>query len=175
MDDLQKLNEIFEKIDKENFKKNSKEFFWANVEKTNTCWNWVGSKSSKKGEGGGYGQFWVDGKMVRVHRFSYELHKGKITNGLFVCHTCDNSLCVNPDHLWLGTNKENITDMMRKQRGHVKPGEENPQAKLTWEKVRQIRELYVKNEMGYKKLGRLFSVNWRTIADILKNVTWLDI
>ena len=94
--------------------------FWKSVDKKgeNECWEWVGGTVT-----GGYGKFSVNRKYTRVHRFSYELHKGKIPkgegyHGMCVCHSCDNPLCVNPKHLRLGTQKENIQEMFTKGRNN---------------------------------------------------------
>ena len=83
-------------------KKSVEERFWEKVEKTDYCWNWTATKSKR-----GYGTFRIDDKMIRVHRFSYELHKGKILNGLTIDHLCRNRSCVNPDHLEAVTIKKN--------------------------------------------------------------------
>ena len=96
--------------------------FWAKVAKTEDgCWNWIASKRHK-----GYGAFCYhreDGTLVqgRAHRYSWEIHNGDIPDGMFVLHSCDNPACVNPDHLFLGTNQDNVDDMMRKGR-HVAGG-----------------------------------------------------
>lgn len=76
------------------------------------CWEWTAAKNNI-----GYGMFrWAQGIMRTAHRVSYELHKGPIPQGQVVCHTCDNPKCVNPDHLWTGTLKDNAQDMVAKDR-----------------------------------------------------------
>ena len=84
--------------------------FFENIEKTDGCWNWKGRLAR------GYGIFFA-GKLIKAHRFSYLLHKGKIKNKYLICHTCDNSLCVNPEHLYEGTYKDNAQDRERRFRG----------------------------------------------------------
>jgi hypothetical protein len=77
------------------------------------CWEWQGGKNNV-----GYGMIRDEHGMRTTHRVSYELHKGNIPHGMCVCHTCDNPKCVNPDHLWLGTKKENAQDMISKGRNN---------------------------------------------------------
>ena len=126
--------------------------FWKYVEKTESCWLWIGAKTR------GYGAFTVMGKTYAAHKFSYELHKGKIKKGKIVCHDCpggDNPCCVNPDHLYAGTYSDNNSDSVRK--GGAPTGEKKPNAKLTDEQVRELKANYVKrygaNVMWAKRFG----------------------
>lgn len=90
------------------------ERFWAGVEKTDGCWNWVLSTRNKDVEYGCIRD--REGKSQRTNRVSWELHFGPIPEGMIVCHKCDNPRCVRPDHLFLGTHKDNHDDMVRKGR-----------------------------------------------------------
>lgn len=86
--------------------------FWEKVYKTETCWIWTAYKNRA-----GYGKFGIKGGIcANAHRVSWVIHNGPIANEQFVCHKCDNTSCVNPDHLFLGTRQDNINDMMIKKR-----------------------------------------------------------
>lgn len=96
--------------------KGSEEFrFWFRVDKSADCWTWTAARGAGKFD---YGYFWTDSKkLVKAHRYSYALANGPIPEGMVICHRCDNPPCVRPDHLFLGTQKDNIRDMDAKGRG----------------------------------------------------------
>lgn len=99
----------------------AQERFWRKVDKPNGengCWLWTGSFTTP-----GYGQFRADGKNLSTHRYAYEISRGPIPKGLLVCHHCDNPKCVRPDHLFLGTHKDNHDDSVAKgRRNHLGKG-----------------------------------------------------
>lgn len=96
-----------------------KDRFWSKVVKTDTCWIWIGAGSTSKK---GYGQIRLPGakgRQTSAHRVSWILHRGEIPIGLDVLHKCDNPPCVNPDHLFLGTNQDNVNDKVSKGRQYT--------------------------------------------------------
>lgn len=149
-------------------------FFWK-VRKTNGCWLWTAGR-----RGDGYGQFYVSGKAVGAHRFSWLLHFGVIPDGLCVCHTCDNPPCVNPDHLFIGTVRDNFDDMVSKGRNNIlEPprlrGSKNSQAKLTEEIARDILSRDYSGYGSVTRVAREFGVTRESIWNIRKRLTWQHI
>jgi hypothetical protein len=124
-------------------------------------------------------------RYAPAHRVSYEMHVGPIPDGHFVCHRCDNKLCVNPDHLFVGTHKDNMRDMAMKGRAasglrhgrYTKPesilrGELNPNSKLTAEEASRIRDVYAKGGSSLSKLAAEFNVSKRTIHNVVQGIIW---
>lgn len=150
--------------------------FEAKIDKQeNGCWIWKSSKGNS-----GYGKFHIRGKPMLTHRYSYELYKGSIPKGMCICHSCDNKLCVNPDHLWIGTQKDNAQDAKKKGllpnlKGLKKPqsfiGQNHHSSKLKNEDVFRIRQLYREGTSGYR-LHKIYNVTKKCISDILNNKTW---
>lgn len=112
---------------------------------------------------------------MKAHRFSYELSYGSVLNDMFVCHKCDNRMCVRPEHLFLGTAKDNTADMMQKGRLRFDVGEDCSFAKLTEDQVREIIVLYATCKYGYGELGKLFRVTRHAIRDIIRKKNWKHI
>ena len=146
-------------------------YFWDKVEKTDSCWFWRGGISSR-----GYGNFAFrkDGIVVnnRAHRFSFELAFGKIPKNILVCHKCDNPLCVNPQHLFLGTQKDNAIDMVKKGRANPLKGEKSNLSKLKEYQVIEIRNLYNFGKKRVCELAELFNISHQQISKIILGQRW---
>ncbi len=162
-------------------KKYLKERLLRYTVKTKTCWIWKGSVWNNNG----YGRLSISNKSVGAHRISYSIFIGDIPKGMFVCHKCDNPLCVNPDHLFLGTPADNSNDMVIKNRQakglrsgrYTHPeatirGEKHYANKLTEKQVIEIRKIYDSGKLNTKELGRKFNVNSKTIWWIGKRLRW---
>jgi hypothetical protein len=166
------------------------ERFWASVLKTEHCWLWIGHIDHK-----GYGEFTLEvGRKSRAHRFAYELSFGLILPGLHCLHTCDVRHCVRPDHLFLGTQGDNMRDMVRKGRDyqHANPerilrgdkhparlhperlprGEQHVSAKLKESQVREIRRLHTEEGWTYQRLASRFGVHKHMIYLIVTRKAW---
>lgn len=116
----------------------------------------------------GYGLITYNYKSISAHRASYLVNVGLIPNGAVIMHTCDVKSCINPNHLRLGTQTDNMRDMQKKGRSRYLKGEETTLAKLTEDRVRYIRSSYD----APSNLAKLFGVSPRTIRDAKNNITW---
>ncbi len=146
----------------------SKNRFMSKVDKQgeNECWNWTGYITSS-----GYGRIMIDYTNYSAHRLSYELFVKPIKEDLLVCHKCDNRRCVNPKHLFLGTQKDNMHDMINKGRKVTSSGEKNGKAKLTQSEVAIIRDLSSKGISSYK-IAKEFQISSRHIRRINQGTRW---
>lgn len=134
----------------------------SNIVKTNNgCWIWQGSKTKD-----GYGVMGIGRKQFRVHRVAFDVFKGRGAEGSFVCHSCDTPLCINPDHLFLGTPKDNTQDMIVKGRRTTLSGNDHPNIKITTEQHPKIRELREQHGMTLKMIAQQFGVTFQTISRI---------
>jgi hypothetical protein len=144
------------------------ERFWKKVDRRgdDECWNWTAYV-----ERAGYGQFRpTKPKLVKAHRFSYELHYGPILDGKInrVCHACDNRKCVNPKHLWLGTQKDNLADARAK--GRLDP-QMAAATKLNKTTAREIKELIMQGISG-KDISVQYGISEQLACDIKKSRRW---
>lgn len=132
------------------------------------CWGWTGCAANP-----GYGQFRGNQKLIRAHRASWIIHFGEIPKGMYVCHKCDNKLCSNPEHLFLGTCKDNNLDMLKKGRSPIlgKSGSSNPSAKLKESQVQEIR-LLLKTNMSQREIGAMFSISQTAVSVINTKRYW---
>ena len=146
--------------------------FWIKFDKPKEgCWEWKAAKSPK-----GYGLIRRSGvrALVQSHRLSWMLFNGRIPDGLCVLHKCDNTSCVNPDHLFLGTHRDNAIDKSIKGRCSCRKGEDNKNSKLTNSVVKRIRKLR-KGGTKRKQLSKIFNVSISSIDKVIYKTTWKHI
>lgn len=135
--------------------KNIEKRFWDKVKKTDYCWEWTGYRLKS-----GHGQFGTSKKVGYAYRFSWELHNGKIPKGKCILHKCDNGGCVNPEHLFIGTQADNVRDMHEKNRGKYS---------LTKEQVTKIKQEYQFRKVTQDMLASKYSVSRGVIGRALNN------
>lgn len=128
------------------------------------CWLWLSTTNWK-----GYGQFWINGKYQMAHRISYLWNVADIPDGLLVLHTCDNPSCVNPDHLRVGTNQDNMTDRNKKNR--QAKGNFHGNRKLIDEDIISIRSM-IDSKIPLRQIANAFGVTRRNINDIKNKAIW---
>ena len=152
------------------------ERFWSKVDKSGECWEWSGTVLKKMY----YGRYFLGGKTVLAHRYSYILHH-PLTIDLWehreicVCHRCDNPRCVNPAHLFLGTVADNNKDKEAKGRGGQTKGEKHGRSKLTETDVREIRIKYANGGITHRQLALEYGISQQAITKIIRRRTWSHI
>ena len=150
------------------------------------CWEYQGAKLQS-----GYGKLGrrINGKPITyvAHRYVYELMVGKIPDGMFLCHHCDNKICCNPEHMFVGTQKDNMHDAYKKGRmpknphqhknwrygDHNNKGENNGNSKLSKDDVKYIKHLYFAERRNQSELARYFNVGRTQIARVVNNLAWV--
>jgi hypothetical protein len=140
--------------------------FWSKVDKSTPegCWLWTGTRTR-------YGYFYIGNhRMMKAHRFSWILSNGPIPNGMCILHRCDNPPCLNPSHLWIGTQAQNVQDMRSKgrERHRGAKGEAHLGSKLTTEKVLKIRQ----DPRTEVAIAAEYGVNRATIGSIRRRENW---
>jgi len=143
------------------------ERFWSKVKKGLGCWEWMAGR-----EKNGYGMFHEKKFFYesRAHRVAWKLTKGPIPKGLFVCHRCDNRGCVNPDHLFLGTPGDNSRDSKAKGRNVF--GSKVGSARLTEERVIELKKILQEGKYDQRQLAKMFGVGQSTISRVNMNQSW---
>lgn len=144
--------------------------FWDKVDVRggNDCWEWQASCFR-----GGHGQFGLGQRKVGAHRFAYTQVFGGIPAGMHICHTCDNRKCLNPNHLFAGSNADNMAD--RNKKGRAARGPQNGRAKLTEADVISIRDGYATGLASHRSLAREYGVGHRTIGSVVNKKHWTHI
>lgn len=144
--------------------------FWEKVRKTRRCWLWTGTKNNM-----GYGTFMrVSPKKELAHRVAWYIAHGELPGAARVLHTCDNPACVRPDHLFLGTMRDNSQDMLAKGRNKyvAHPGEANGQAKLTEGQVREMREKYAAGGVTQAQLAKEYEISQALAHFVVTRKAW---
>lgn len=144
------------------------ERFWKLITKNNKtgCWEWTGYLGRGYGiicEGG------FQGKLIPAHRLSWSIHNGQIPKGMFICHRCDNPKCVNPEHLFVGTQKDNMHDASIK--GRTARGEMLHTAKLKERDIIKIRKLFA-NGKRVVEIAQKYDIKVRQIYSIVNKEAW---
>jgi hypothetical protein len=142
---------------------------WAEkVIKGEGCWLW----SAHIRPDNGYGSFGMRGRTTSAHRASWIIHFGEIPEGLFVLHRCDNRRCVRPDHLFLGTNKDNSDDKIAKGRARHAIGEAASKARLTSGQVAEIRAIFTRSAPKWSAVAKQYGVSSTAVKRIVARETW---
>jgi len=135
-------------------------------EPTTGCWLWIGTV-----QGGRYGAIWHQGKFWAAHRVSYEIVHGPIPDGMKACHKCDTPMCVNPRHLFIGTQRDNVLDMFNKRRGNRCMGEKHLKAKITERQALDILDMS-KQGQSRQEIVKKTGISWGIVSGLVLGTTW---
>lgn len=149
------------------FSNSEKNKFLSHIIKKEDCWSWDSTTRF------GYGKFRIKDKEYMAHRVSYYLNFGIDPKDLFVCHKCDNRICVKPEHLFLGSNRDNMQDALLK--GRMFLGEKNSFSKLKVVDIHKIRNLYSLGNSSYEDIAISFGVSNECIRKVIKRFTWANV
>lgn len=144
-----------------------KERFDANWVEVDGCWEWTGSTKTRNGET--RGRIMLDGERKNAAHWAWILYRGEISKGFQINHHCDNPLCVNPEHLYEGSQKENVEDISRRGRWPIRTGESNNNSKLCEKSVREIREM---SGVSNRSLAAEYGVSSAMIGLIRNGKAW---
>ncbi len=175
IDEKEKLNLNLdkEKHKEERYKKRLISRFWEKVstKDNNECWEWIGTTIK-----GGYGRLQYRKNKILAHRLSYIIHYGNPPSDKpYICHKCNNPSCVNPNHLYTGTQKDNMKQMFNEHRANRKQnGENNNASKKTLREVNEIRKLWLDGKYSQHTIAKMFDVSNSLINKIVNNVVWVD-
>lgn len=139
--------------------------FWSKVRKTDKCWIWTAGIRNLSG----YGQFWFQGRSVLAHRFSFALARGPLPDSDILLHSCDNRLCVNPEHLSIGTHDQNVRQAV--ERNRTSHGEAHHNHLLTEDQVIEIRQALKQGEFQ-RAIAERFGISQITVSNIKTEKTW---
>jgi hypothetical protein len=143
----------------------------SNIEEVNgplhsKCWIWLGAVSR------GYGEVRWQGRQLKTHRASWEIYHGRIPQEMHVLHHCDNARCINPDHLFLGTEQHNADDKVNK--GRQPKGETHGRAKLKQQQVIEIRHLLATSNLSNVAIGQRYNIGREAIRRIRLSMRWRE-
>lgn len=148
----------------------AKRFFSkVDIKGKDECWNWLANKNYDD-----YGIFKYNNQSIHAHRMVWLIFNNTIPEELYVLHSCDNRECVNPKHLKLGTQQDNMNDMVNKGRNCNLKGEEHGGSKLNWKQINEMRKLYLTRKYTQKQLSLMYNSASSNIDSILNNKTWKD-